>query len=230
MGSLPDSRRVQLFSKPQHTQASSTSSDPREKRRLDTSSKDSSRQLATVNRMPAHRRGLMASPNNSRAISAVATISKLLSSEALAAVVARSPSIRQMGAAISSTIMAAVQGSSRRVRRISRPWLPRRRRISAMAAMPAPAPTYKSPAISVGGTSASSSLDSGALTAYSAAASSASAMPLCMGFIPISPYSISIAAHSARTISSSARAGWLSLACPGRKGTWMNPTRTAVSW
>ncbi len=140
-------------------------------------------QLTTVNRMPAHRRGLTASPKTSRAMSAVATISKLFSSAALAAVVARSPSIRQMGAAISSAIMATVQGSSRRVRRISRPCLPRRRRVSAMAAMPTPAPTYRKPAISVGGTLDSSSLENGALTAYSAAASSARAMPLRMGIL-----------------------------------------------
>lgn len=107
-GSLCDIMRVQLFSNPQHTQAASTSSDPEEKLRLDASSKERIRLESVMRPMASHRRRLMASPNTRSAISEVATISKLLSSEALAEVVDARPAMRQMGAAMSSAIIPTV--------------------------------------------------------------------------------------------------------------------------
>ena len=58
--------------------------------------------------MASHSRREIFSPNSSRAMRAVATISKLFSRAALAAVVDLRPTSRQMGAAMSSRIMATV--------------------------------------------------------------------------------------------------------------------------
>ena len=108
MGSLEESIRVQLFSKPQQTQASSTNRDPQEKDRLLMSSKDSSRLEAVTRAMASQSRLEMASRNTTRAVMAVATISKLFSREALAAVVRIRPAMRKMGAAMSSATMPTV--------------------------------------------------------------------------------------------------------------------------
>ena len=107
-GSLWEMLRVQLFSSPQQVQASSTRTDPVEKEKLLRSSTLST-MLATVTRaMAPHSRGEMRSPNNPSAIREVATISKLFSRAALAAVVRFRPSISRMGAAMSSTTMPMV--------------------------------------------------------------------------------------------------------------------------
>ena len=103
----------------------------------------------------------------------VATISKLFSREAFAAVVRVSPIIRKIGAAMSSATMPSVYGRSFFVSRIScLPW-PVLLRTRPIATMPIPAPRYMNPAIIVGGTFCSSSLETGAFRAYSAAASMA---------------------------------------------------------
>ena len=65
-----------------------------------------------INNIPNHNRGLIFSLNIISAIIAVATISKLLSSDALAAVVAFNPNIKQIGAAMSKSIIATVYGNS----------------------------------------------------------------------------------------------------------------------
>ena len=106
-GSFSDRRRVQLFSSPQQTQASSTSSEPGEKRRLSVPSTESRMLARVISPMAAHSRREMASPKMNRAMMEVATISKLFSSEALAAVVRLSPSMRKIGAAMSSATMPA---------------------------------------------------------------------------------------------------------------------------
>ena len=72
------------------------------------SSKERSAQESVTKTIPAQSRGEMLSLNTASAMTAVATISKLFKSDALAAVVLLSPSIRQMGAAISRAIMASV--------------------------------------------------------------------------------------------------------------------------
>ena len=88
------------------------------------------------------------SPNSSSATSAVATISKLFSSDTLAELARESPSIRQIGARISSAIIASTYGSSLRVSGGSPRPQPHRR----IADMPTPAPKYSSPAINAAST------------------------------------------------------------------------------
>ena len=90
--------------------------------------------------MPAHSLREMASPKQTRAMSEVATISKLFNSEALAAVVRERPTISAMGAAMSSATIPTVKGSSLRVSRCSHPARPLRLRSHCSAAMPKPAP------------------------------------------------------------------------------------------
>ena len=142
---------MQLFSKPQHTAASRTNSEPAENFRLLISSKESSAQDSTTKKIPAHRRGEIFSLKIISAMIAVATISKLLSKEAFAAVVLSSPISRKMGAAMSSTIMAMVCGSSAFVMLSSVACIFFPLRIRAITPMPSPAPTYKNPAIRVEG-------------------------------------------------------------------------------
>ena len=77
----------------------------RENRRLSPPSKDSSALASVMSAMAPHSRPVTGSPKISRAITVVATISKFPSSEALAEVPNLRPSIRKMGAAISSAIM-----------------------------------------------------------------------------------------------------------------------------
>ena len=72
------------------------------------SSKDKRVQDAVTNRIPSHSLAEIASLKISSAMTAVATISKLLRRDALAAVVMVRPNSRLIGAAISSTIIAIV--------------------------------------------------------------------------------------------------------------------------
>ena len=72
------------------------------------SSNDNNVQDAVTNRIPSQSLGEIVSLKSTKAMIAVATISKLLSREAFAAVVMVSPKSRQMGAAISRTIIAIV--------------------------------------------------------------------------------------------------------------------------
>ena len=111
-GSFDDIFRVQLFSNPQQMVASKTNKEPYEKRRLDISSKDSIPQDNVTKNIPNHNLVLIFSLNTIRAIIAVATISKLLSNDAFAAVVEFRPNSKQIGAAISKTIIAMVYGNS----------------------------------------------------------------------------------------------------------------------
>ena len=96
---------MQLFSNPQHTAASSTNAEPHENCRLDISSKDKIILDMVMSAIPAQSLTDTASLNITSAMTAVAAISKLLRSEAFAAVVAPSPYIRHIGAAISSKII-----------------------------------------------------------------------------------------------------------------------------
>ena len=150
-GSFDDNFRVQLFSNPQHTAARRTNSDPYEKRRADISSKESMPQDKVIKKMPDHNRALIVSLKTIKAMIAVATISKLLSKETLAAEVDIRPNIRQIGAAISSKIIATVYGNSAMVKVLSllSVFLIFRKR--KIIAIPTPAPIYRNPAISVGG-------------------------------------------------------------------------------
>ena len=107
-GSFDDSFLVQLFSMPQHTVARRMKSDPVLNWKLDVSSKDRSIQDAVTKMMPSHSLVDIFSLNIARAITAVATISKLLRRDAFAAEVILSPKRRKIGAAISSVIMAIV--------------------------------------------------------------------------------------------------------------------------
>ena len=75
------------------------------------------------------------------AIIAVATISKLLSSDALAAVVAFNPNIKQIGAAMSKSIIATVYGNSDFVSFNSFVSVFLILRTSAIIIIPIPAPT-----------------------------------------------------------------------------------------
>lgn len=75
---------VQLFSTPQQRQAATTSKDPGENESAPSSPSDSSRHDDTMAPMPAQRRGVIGSWNTASAISAVATISRLLRSDTLA--------------------------------------------------------------------------------------------------------------------------------------------------
>ena len=105
------------------------------------SSNDRSAQDAVTNRIPSHNLGEIASLKTMSAITAVATISKLFRSDTFAAFVMVSPKRRHIGAAISRTTMAAVYGTSLRVRLVSLSVLPEVFLISEIAAIPRPAPT-----------------------------------------------------------------------------------------
>ena len=82
--------------------------DPAENFSFEISSNESNAHDAVTNSIPAQSRGLIFSLNMTSAITAVATISKLFSSDAFAAEVDFKPNNRQIGAAISSSIMATV--------------------------------------------------------------------------------------------------------------------------
>ena len=111
-GFLEDNIRVQLFSKPQHMQASRTNKDPQENCKLLISSKDSNKLESVTRTMANHNFLLIASMKIINAIKEVATISKLFSSEAFAALHLVNPIIKKIGAAISKTTIATVYGSS----------------------------------------------------------------------------------------------------------------------
>ena len=168
---------MQLFSKPHRIHARITKREPVLKPRLDIPSKDRRMHAAVTNTMPSHSLEDMASLKITRAITAVATISKLFSSEAFAADVILSPNKRHMGAAISRTIMAITKESSFTVSLDSFSGLFVMFLHKSIASIPSPAPTYKNPAINVEGIYSRSILDIGALSAYSPAASIAKKIP-----------------------------------------------------
>ena len=126
-----------MFSNPQQTAARSTNSEPYVNCRLDKSSNDKIPHETVINNIPNHNRGLIFSLN----IIAVATISKLLSSDALAAVVAFNPNIKQIGAAMSKSIIATVYGNSDFVSFNSFVSVFLILRTSAIIIIPIPAPT-----------------------------------------------------------------------------------------
>ena len=111
-GFLRDSLLVQLFSTPQKTQASKTKTAPSEKVRLLKSSTDRIMLETVINAIASHILFPTASLKAKRAMIAVATISKLLRSEAVAEVVIVKPSISKIGAAISKMTIATVYGNS----------------------------------------------------------------------------------------------------------------------
>ena len=130
-----------MFSNPQQTAARSTNSEPYVNCRLDKSSNDKIPHETVINNIPNHNRGLIFSLNIISAIIAVATISKLLSSDALAAVVAFNPNIKQIGAAMSKSIIATVYGNSDFVSFNSFVSVFLILRTSAIIIIPIPAPT-----------------------------------------------------------------------------------------
>ena len=71
-------------------------------------SKDSNAQEMVINKIPNQRRTLILSLNIANAMIEVATISKLFNKDALAAVVDFNPNNKQIGAAISSKIIARI--------------------------------------------------------------------------------------------------------------------------
>ena len=103
-----DSFLVQLFSNPQHTQASRTNIEPVENEKLLISVAERIILATVTSIIPTHSRFGIISLTTHRAITLVATISKLLRSDAFAAVVIVSPIIKKMGAAISSTTISMV--------------------------------------------------------------------------------------------------------------------------
>ena len=93
----------------------------------------------------------------------------------MAAVVAFNPNIKQIGAAMSKSIIATVYGNSDFVSFNSFVSVFLILRTSAIIIIPIPAPTQRKPAIKVGGMQSSNIFENGALTAYNAAASIANA-------------------------------------------------------
>ncbi len=170
IGSFDDSLRVQLFSSPQQTQARSIRSDPKEKPNPVAPSTDRRMLAVVMSPIAAHRRAEIFSPKKVSANTAVATISKLLSSTALAALDVDSPSISSIGAATSSTTIPTVYGRSARDRAAS---FLRFGDSTRSKNTPAPAPRYSIPASSVAGMSFKSSFETGAFSAYSNAAANA---------------------------------------------------------
>ena len=102
------SMRVQLFSKPQQTAAPRTSRDPQLNWNAPSPSKEIRMLASVTSTIASHSRLDSTSRNTSRAISEVATISKLFSKDALAEPVCRRPNIKRIGAAISSTTIPTV--------------------------------------------------------------------------------------------------------------------------
>ncbi len=165
MGFLDDIMRVQLFSSPQQRHATRTYIEPTENAKLPISWMDSIIEARVTRPRPSQSLLEMTSLKKSSAIREVAAISKLFSSAALAAVVLRSPYISAMGAAISSSTIMMVYGSSFADSFFSPAWPPVFSLNRYKALMPIPAPKYRSAASIVGETVFSNSFDSGALSA-----------------------------------------------------------------
>ena len=163
-------RRVQLFSTPRHRQAPMTHSEPRLKTRTSPASVPRIMLAATTRKTAHHSRPDIFSRKTATAIPAVATISKLFSSDTLAAVVLATPNSNRIGAAMSSTTIATVYGRSRFPSEGALPPLPQSLRTSIIPPMPVPAPRYKNPASMAGEIPCIRILDSGTWTAYRVAA------------------------------------------------------------
>lgn len=132
---------MQLFSTPQHTQARRTSSEPDEKLSAPSPSRLSSAHDAVTTAMPAQVRDCTGSWKATNATSAVATISKLLSSDTFSGAALARPAMSRMGAATSRRTMARTKGASERRRRSSPEGAcPAAARAATSAAIPAPAP------------------------------------------------------------------------------------------
>ena len=97
---------MQLFSTPQHRHAPSTIREPAEKLSAPPPSRLSSAHDSVMTAMPAHVRGATRSPRARRAITAVATISKLLSRATFSGAAWARPAMRRIGAATSSSTIA----------------------------------------------------------------------------------------------------------------------------
>ena len=100
-----------------------------------------------------------------RAMTVVATISKLLRRDVVAADVIDSPVIRSIGASMSSTIIAKVYGRSERSSGISSVLRPAIFLIRMNMNSPIPAPRYRNAAIIVGDISSNSIFENGELIA-----------------------------------------------------------------
>ncbi len=109
---LLESFLVQLFSSPQQAQAASTSSAPGENENRAVPSSERTRLASVISAIAIQSRPETFSEKRIIAKIAVATISKLPSSEAVSAAVVFKPSMSKIGARISSAIIAIVYGSS----------------------------------------------------------------------------------------------------------------------
>ena len=118
----------------------------------------------------SQRRLLMTSLKMTRAITDVATISKLFNRDAFADVVFASPIINRIGAAISRMIIPMIYGKSLLVKCCLNGRFISLLRTRPSRNIPIPAPRYSRAAIIVGGTSCKSSFDAGTLAAYKTAA------------------------------------------------------------
>ena len=160
-GFLADNWRVVLFSNPQQILAANANSAPLEKDSAEKSSTVHKTEAAVINTTAAHSRLLTVSLNNQNAINAVAAISKLFSSATVAGVVVCSPQSNSIGAAASSSTIAASHGKS----------LPDSAGAEGAdfagntytASMPSPAPQYSKEAKNAGEICRRSSLEKGAL-------------------------------------------------------------------
>ena len=148
-GSFDDSTLVQLFSIPQDMQASKMNKEPYETPKDSEPSKESNVQESITNAIPSQSLVLIFSLNTAKAITDVATISKLLSKDALAALVIESPSNKNIGATISSTTIAITYGNSFFVIFSSIFGYLLLFLIININPIPIPAPIYKNPAIKV---------------------------------------------------------------------------------
>lgn len=142
-----------------------------EKAKEEISSADNSIPARVINPIPHHRRDVIFSLKNNRAITDVATISKLLRRDIDSACACFIATIRSIGAAISRTTIAERYG--RFLCEIIDLVLPCLLEIKYTAVIPIPAPRYRNPANIVGGSFSSRIFENGVLSAYSKAASMA---------------------------------------------------------
>ena len=94
-----------MFSKPQQTVARITSSEPSENRSASAPSNDRMMLDRVINAIAAHSRFVTTSLNTKKAITVVATISKLPINDAFEEEPQLIPSIKRIGAAMSRTTM-----------------------------------------------------------------------------------------------------------------------------
>jgi hypothetical protein len=111
-GSLTESLRVQLFSKPQQVQARMMKSDPADRVSDSKSLTDSRKHDARIRVMATHSLLLMNSLNNTSAMMEVATISKFPKRDTVEELVLVRPIMSNIGAATSRRTIRMTKGRS----------------------------------------------------------------------------------------------------------------------